>query len=420
MEKVKFAFIGLGNRGQRYSSQILKFPDMMEVVAVSDPRKECRDACNKYLHLPENMIFESGEELLQQDKLADIMVIATQDGQHRAHAVAALEKGYDLLLEKPVAVTPEDCKIIADTANRLGRNVLVCHVLRYTPFYREVKRLIDAGTVGKIETINATEGVGYYHIAHSYVRGNWHKLADSSPMILAKSCHDLDLVVWLTGKKCKKVSSFGSLDYFTRDNCPPDAPERCMDNCPHEDCPFHAVKFYLSRMPGWPANVLHPEPNEQNIMHALRTTDYGKCVFQMDNDVVDHQVVNILMEDGCTVSFQMLGFTAKQDRFIRVMGTEGEIWGNLRENKVYYQRFGEEQQCTDVSIGQTVVGGHAGGDTGLTEATLHFMRDDDFDRTSLTPIDRSVESHFVAFAAEYSRLHDGEVVDMDEFVKNIK
>ena len=419
MKKVTFAFIGLGNRGQVHSQQVLKYSDRMEVVAIADPRKTCRDFCNGYLHLPEDRIFESGEELLKQEKLADVMVIATGDRQHKAQAIAALEKGYDLLLEKPVAVTPEDCKEISDTALRFGRKVLVCHVLRYAPFYKEIKRLIDSGAVGKIEAIQATEGVGWYHIAHSYVRGNWHKLADSAPMILAKSCHDLDLMVWLTGKKCRKVTSFGSLDYFTKENCPPDAPARCMDGCKHDECPFHALRYYLSTIPKWPSRVLHPEPTVENITEVLRTSDYGRCVFQMDNDVVDHQIVNLLFEDNITVSFQMIGFTAKQDRTIRVMGTEGEIWGNLHDNAVHVQRFGGEEQIIDLTQSNTDFSGHAGGDTRLMDDMLHYEAGDDFDRISLTPIDRSVESHFIAFAAEKSRLNGGEVVDLPQFIQSI-
>ena len=419
MKKITFAFLGLGNRGQVHSSQVLKYPDRMKVVAASDPRKECRDACNKYLNLPENMLFESGEELLKQEKLADVMVISTTDRQHKAHAIAALSKGYDLLLEKPIAVTPEDCKEIAETAARLGRKVLVCHVLRYTPFYKTIKQLINKGTVGKIEAIQATEGVGWYHMAHSYVRGNWHKLETSAPMILAKSSHDLDLIIWLTGKKCKKVTSFGSLDYFKKENCPEGAPDRCMDGCPKEDCPFHAVKYYISRIPGWPARILHPEPNEENIMEALRNTDYGRCVFKMDNNVVDHQIVNLLLEDNITASFQMIGFTATQDRTIRIMGTEGEIWGNLKSKVIHYSRFGEEEQIIDLTKTPSDFSGHAGGDSGLMDDMLHYEADDDFDRISLTPIDQSVESHMIAFAAEKSRLADGEVIDMQEFKNSI-
>lgn len=420
MKKITFAFLGLGNRGQVHSKTATTHADEVEIVAVADPRKVCRDACNKYLNLPEDRLFESGEELLVQEKLADVLVISSQDKQHKVHALAALEKGYDLLLEKPIAVTPEDCKEISDAAIKYGRKVIVCHVLRYTPFYKTVKQLIDKGIVGKIENIQATEGVGWYHMAHSYVRGNWHKKADSSPMILAKSCHDLDLMLWLTGKKCKKVTSFGSLDYFKKENCPEGAPQRCSNGCPHEDsCPFHAVKYYLSTIPGWPSRILHPEPTVENITEACKTTNYGRCVFQMDNDVVDHQVVNLLMEDNTTVSFQMIGFTATQNRTIRVMGTKGEIWGDLKSWKVHYQIYGKEEQVIDLADNNTHIGGHAGGDAGLMNDMIHLERGDEFDHISLTPIDRSVESHLVAFAAEESRLNDGKVIDMEEYTKSL-
>lgn len=418
MKKVTFAFIGLGNRGQVHSKQVLKYPDRMEVVAASDPRKECREACNKYLHLPENRMFETGEQLLAEEKLADVMVITSQDQQHKAHAISALKKGYDLLLEKPIAVTPEDCMEIADTAEKYGRKVIVCHVLRYTPFYRTVKTLIDQGTVGKIVNIQATESVGWYHMAHSYVRGNWHRKEKSAPMILAKSCHDLDLMVWLTGKKCRKVTSFGSLDYFKKENCPPGAPKRCTDGCPHEDtCSFHALKYYLSTIPGWPSRILHPEPTVENITEAVKTTDYGRCVFQMDNDVVDHQIVNLLMEDNITVSFQMIGLTAKQHRTIRVMGTEGEIWGDLESWKIHYERYGRKEEIIDLKDSNSDLKGHSGGDSGLMKDMLDLESGAEFDQISLTPIDRSVESHLIAFAAEESRLNDGQVIDMEDFVK---
>ena len=231
MGKVTFAIMGLGNRGTAYAEKQLVFPDRMQVTAAADPRPVRIGSVNRFLHLPEERIFSSGEEMLKRPKLADIMIIATQDAQHCAHALAAMEKGYDLLLEKPISNTPGECLAIREAAERLGRRVIVCHVLRYTPFYRYVKKLIGSGVLGKVEAINAEEQVGYYHYAHSYVRGNWHRLETSSPMILAKSCHDMDLFVWLTGRSCVSLSSFGSLDHFTAANCPEGAKERCTDGC---------------------------------------------------------------------------------------------------------------------------------------------------------------------------------------------
>lgn len=419
MKKVTFAIAGLGNRGTAYASKLIKYPDEMEIVALADNRRVRLDNVQEHLHLPEDKVFSSAEELLKAPRLADVLIIATQDAQHKEHALAALEKGYHLILEKPVSNNPQDCKEIAEAANRHQRHVLVCHVLRYTPFYSQIKKLLDQGLIGKIESIEADEQVGFYHYAHSYVRGNWHNEAASSPMILAKCCHDMDLMLWLTGKKCLKVSSFGSLDHFKAENCPEGAAERCKD-CTL-DCPYHAQRFYLSRIPGWPSNILHPQPTEERILKVLDETDYGKCVYRMDNDVVDHQIVNLLLEDGITVNFQMVGFSNRQTRWIRIMGTKGEIWGDFHSRDLNWQLFGEKEvHKVDIDALFSDFSGHGGGDEGLVIDAIRFFRGDkDFDSSSITSIDRSVESHFVAFAAEKSRVHEGEVVEMAPFIESI-
>lgn len=413
MKKVTFAILGMGNRGTAYAAKQLKFPEEMEVVAMADTRRERLDSANKYLHLPEDRLFDGAEAILAEPKMADIMVIATQDAQHRDHAIRAMELGYDLLLEKPIANNLADVQAIRDAAKKYNRQVIVCHVLRYTPFYRKAKELLDQGAIGNICSIEASEHVGYYHYAHSFVRGNWHKEADSSPMILAKCCHDMDILCWLAGKRCKKLSSFGSLRYFKAENCPEGAAERCAD-CTL-DCPFHAQRFYLSRIPGWPANILQPEPTEQNILKTLDETDYGKCVFKMDNDVVDHQSVNMLLEDEITVTFQMLGFTNRQTRYLRVFGTEGELWGNFEKRKIYVQRFNKKLQEFDLNTENSDFSGHGGGDAGLIYDMIRLYRGDTFDTTSVTYLENSVESHYMAFAAEKSRLEEGKIVAMETF-----
>lgn len=418
MKKVTFAFLGMGNRGTNYAGKVLRHPETAQIVAMADNRRIRLDAANKYVHLPEDRLFASAEELLEQPKLADVLVVATQDSQHKEHALKAMEIGYDLLLEKPISNKLADIVEIAAAAKRLGRKVIVCHVLRYTAFYREIKRLIDAGFVGAVQSVAASEQVGYYHYAHSYVRGNWHNEAASSPMILAKCSHDMDILQWLTGKKCLKLNSFGGLSYFNAAHCPEGAAERCFD-CKVENCPFHAPNFYLGRIPGWPSNILNPEPTIENITQALKDTNYGKCVFKMDNDVVDHQTVNMLMEDGVTVTFQMVGFTNKQTRDIRIMGTEGEIWGNFHTRKIYFQRFNEEEQCLDLNTICTDFTGHGGGDAGLILDVIRLFRGEEFDTTSVTFLENSVESHYMAFAAEKSRVEGGKLLDMAEFVESI-
>ena len=417
MKKVTFAILGMGDRGTVYASKILLHPEEAEVVAVADLRQERLDKVCKYISLPQDRIFHSAEALLAQPKLADIMIVASQDSQHCAHAVAAMEAGYDILLEKPIASKLEDVVTIAKTAKRLGRRVLVCHVLRYTVFYKEIRRLLKNGVIGTVQSVEASESVAYFHQAHSFVRGNWHNTEKSSPMILAKCCHDMDILQWVIGKKCLKLNSFGTLGYFNKDHAPEGSTERCFD-CKVENCPYHAPTFYVSRIPGWPASVLCAEPTEEKVLQVLRDTDYGRCVFRMDNDVVDHQTVNMLMEDDVTVTFQTNAFTNVQTRDIRVMGSAGELWGNFKRKELYFQRWGEEPVKIDLFALCQDFTGHGGGDAGIIQDMIRLYRGEEFDTSSITYLEDSVESHYMAFAAEQSRVAGGVLVEMDEFIKN--
>ena len=409
MKKTTFAVMGLGNRGRCYVTNLLEFPEKMEITAIADPRESCRETYNAMLHLPEDRVFHSGEELLAQPKLADVMVICTQDRQHKDHAIAAMERGYDLLLEKPISNKLEDVRQIAEAANRLGRKVLVCHVLRYTPFYRTVKRLLDQGAVGRILNVEAAEHVSCWHMAHAYVRGQWRRKDESSPIILAKCCHDMDIILWLTGKKPLSVTSIGSLDYFCKENMPQGAPLRCTDGCPAEaTCPYHSVNFYLPRIPAWPTNNMLPNPNEENIRQLLDTTRYGICVFQQDNDVVDHQQVQIQLSDSVTASFSLNALHTRSTRTIRIGGTKGELWGDMKDQKVYWQPHGGEAEC--IEIGGDMAG-HGGGDKGLVADAIDYFSGKT-DIPGITTLDDSAASHYLAFAAEESRLLEGQKIQL--------
>ena len=417
MKKLTFAVLGMGSRGAVYSGKQLLFPEEMEVVAIADTDPDRITAANKYLHIPEDRLFHSAEALFAQPKLADVMMITTQDAQHKDHAIRAMELGYDLLLEKPISNKLDGVVQIANTAKRLGRTVIVCHVLRYTPFYREVKRLLDEGVVGKIQSVEAAEWVGHLHYAHSYCRGNWHKTADSSPMILAKCSHDMDIIYWLTGAACEKITSFGSLSHYRKENAPEGAAEHCCD-C-KLNCPWNAQNFYLPRIPRWPTNIIHPEPTVETVTEALKTSDYGRCIYRMDNDVVDHQTVNMELEGGITATFQMNGFAIADTRTLHIVGTEGELMGNFRTKQLWYQRFGQERVDVPMEVLGTETKGHGGGDTGLIRDVLHYYLGNEFDSSAITFIDRSVESHIMAFAAEHSRLAGGQLVRMDDFKQQI-
>lgn len=419
MKKVTFAIAGMGSRGNAYGSKLVLVPEKAEITAAADPRRERLLDANTYMHLPENRLYTDIQAMLAEPRLADVMIIATQDQFHRDHAIAAMEKGYDLILEKPIAATIEDAVEILRVSEKLGRRVLVCHVLRYTPFYRAIKDVIKSGAIGKIETIEAMEGIGYYHLMHSYVRGNWHKLADASPIVVAKCCHDMDIFYWLTGKKCEKLSSFGSLDFYRKENAPEGSAERCVD-CTVKDCPFNAVDYYTKHINGEFAKIVTLNPTPERLKEVLKTSNYGRCVFKMDNDVCDHQVISMLLESGVTVGFQLNGFAAKDERSIRILGTAGEIRGRFRDNAFTLWKFGQDPETVDVveamnQIGYNNVGGHGGGDYGLIHDALLYYSGEDFDRTSVTELKDSIESHYIAFAAEESRVKEGALIDMKSY-----
>lgn len=423
-KKIKVAIAGVGSRGKdNYAPCVRRYPEDMEIVAAADPRRENLEDMIRDYGVPRERCFASAEELLEQPKLADVLFICTMDSMHAAQAVAAMEKGYDLLLEKPVATTLEDCAAVEREARRLGRTVVVCHVLRYTPFYQCVRNIVKSGRLGELSTVHAFENVGYYHYAHSYVRGNWRSSRETSPMILSKSCHDMDILLWLTGEKCEKVSSFGSLREFRPEKAPAGAGMRCTDgSCACKGaCPYDAEKIYLDPVrggnDGWPANVVVNAPTVEKVEKALREGPYGRCVYHCDNDVVDHQVVNMETESGMTISFTMCAFSNQIYRQIKIMGTWGELEGDMISNKIRVWEFGKEPEIIDIAAMEKDLSGHGGGDFRMVRDLLDLLQGKDTHLDTITSIDRSLESHRVAFAAEYSRTHGGVPVEMDKFPK---
>jgi len=414
MEKkiTTIAIAGCGSRGQdTYTKILLKMGDKARIVAAADIDPEKLAGMRALCGITEAQCYDSAEEMLKEPRLADLMLICTPDNCHYSHAKAALEKDYDLLLEKPIAPFAAQCVELAEIAEKRGRSVAVCHVLRYTPFYQKIKQIIDSGLLGKVVTVQGLERVAYWHQAHSFVRGNWHNEAESAPMILAKCCHDMDILLWLTGKKCRKVSSFGNLYHFRADQAPEGAAERCLD-CQVENCPYNAVKFYLDRFQrsgdDWPQNVVAFEPTEEKILAALREGDYGRCVYHCDNDVVDHQIVNMEMEDGSSISYTMTAFTGTGGRTLRVMGTHGELYADMEANTIRLMPYGQEEELIDVRKLANDFSGHGGGDARMVAEYIDYLQGAPMSAT-LTSLSRSVESHLVALAAEESRKQGGEV-----------
>lgn len=416
---------GAGGRGRlTYAPYSKKFPEQMKLVAAADRIPERLEEMRKEYGLAEEHCFPTVEEMFAQPRLADMAFICTQDAEHVRHACLALEKGYDLLLEKPVSADGGECRRLLQKAEELGRSVTVCHVLRYAPFYRKLKELLEEGALGRVISIQASENVGYWHQAHSFVRGNWRRSGETSPMILAKCCHDMDLLVWLTDSRCKRLSSMGSLSFFREENAPEGAPGHCMAGCPvKKECPYDAEKIYVTdpvtgydtNGAGWLQKAVMTYPTREGLQETLRTSPYGRCVFRCDNDVVDHQSVTMEMENGITVSFHMCGLNRDNHRTIHVMGTRGDITGNLEEETLVLHRFGGGVEIFHMDVQETI-SGHGGGDYRM----LHdmFLARSKASGT-LTSLRQSLESHYMALAAEQSRLSGGRMVEMEAFIREL-
>jgi predicted dehydrogenase len=410
---IKAALIGAGQRGKdTYASYALAHPNEIKFVAVADPNKERREEFVKLHCIEENNTFSSWEELLERPKFCDAVFICTQDRMHFEPAVKALKNGYNILLEKPMSPKIGECIKIIEASKETNSSVTVAHVLRYTYFFQKLKEILDSKLIGDLVNINLNENVGYWHYAHSYVRGNWRNSDLSSPMILAKSCHDLDILVWLIGKKPLKLSSFGSLKHFKEDNAPEGSEERCLSCKVEDNCPYSALKLYLGNNTGWPDSVVTSDFSMEGRIKALEEGPYGRCVYRSDNNVVDHQVVNIQFEDNITAAFTMSGFTNKITRKINIMGTLGEIIGDLEDNKIEITLFnGGEKQTIEV---KRLQGGHSGGDTAFMKYFANQIEDKTVE--GLTTGEASLLSHVMAFAAEESILKST-IIDIEEFMK---
>lgn len=408
---MNFVLIGAGSRGMVYSQWAVK--QGMEIAALAEPRADRRKAAGETLGVPEEMRFADGAELLSKGKLADAAIIATMDRDHFGHVMLALEAGYDILLEKPISPDPVECLTIAEKANVLGRKITVCHVLRYTNFWGTIKEILDSGELGRIVAIKHSENIGNFHMAHSFVRGNWRNDKLSSPIILQKSCHDLDILLWLTGAHCTRVASFGSLTCFKPENAPEGAADRCCD-CSVAGCRFRAKDVYLPCLGQWPADVVCLEPTEEALEEALRTGPYGRCVYHCDNNVCDHMSMILEFDDGVTATFSLTAQTNQVFRHIHIMCQDGEILADGEEKTVEIRKFVTSPNDTfenRVIHIRTNGSGHGGGDAGIMEDFTACVSGTGESRSS---IDRSVESHLMAFALEESRL-TGRMVDMAQF-----
>lgn len=418
MKQVTLALVGAGQRGMDcHADYALKNPHEVRFVAVAEPDLERRNKFQRLHSLPDEQCFISWQSLLAQPKLADAIVICTQDKMHFAPTMAALNAGYHVLLEKPMSPDPQECIKMSQCADENNRILSICHVLRYTSFFSTIKQLLDQNEIGRLMTIQHNESVAFWHYAHSFVRGNWRNANESSPMILAKSCHDMDMLLWLAGADCVNISSFGMLSHFTAQNAPADAPTRCLDGCPVANtCPYYAPKYYLTTNTGWPASIISNDPSLEARLLALQVGPYGRCVYHCDNNVVDHQIVHMEFANEVVASFTMSTFTNENGRSIKLMGTAGEIWGTMEKYEIGVFDFSSRTRKI-IQLDSTSDQEHGGGD-------IHLMRDfvrqvqHDGQQTGLTSAQVSVKSHLMAFAAEKSRL-EKKTIYMKDFYKSL-
>lgn len=403
---VTVAVMGAGARGGTYARYAERYPEAMKVVAVADTNPQRRKAMAEKYGVAGNRCYGDFHEMLAAGRIADAMIIALPDALHCEPAMEAMAQGYDLLLEKPMAQTEQECLDLLKRQRETGAIVGVCHVLRYAPYFRALKSAIDDGLAGEVVSVQHMEPIEYAHMAHSYVRGNWHSAKATTPIILAKSCHDLDIIKWLLGKRCEAVSAEGSLVHFRPENAPDGAPARCTDGCPHEaTCPYSAIDIYTRRRKHMHVFDLPKDCTREEVLEKLRTTDYGRCVYRCDNDQCDHYVANLRFAGGATAAFSMEAFTPWGGRRTRIMGTRGFIEGDGTKFTVYDFRSGSQRVwAKKVSeIAEYKGSGHGGGDLALVRDFLKAV--DAHDESMLSSsLAASVESHVMGFACERSRL----------------
>lgn len=415
MDPVRLIVVGAGSRGAVYAAYARAHPDAVRIVGVAEPREVYRERLAREHAIAPEHTSADWPALAARPRFADGVVIATPDALHADPAVAFADLGYHLLLEKPMAPSPAECRRIVDAAGRNRVLLAVCHVLRYTRYTEQLKAIVTSGRIGDVVSVDHLEPVGYWHQAHSFVRGNWNNAARSAPMLLAKSCHDLDWIRHVVGQRCVQVSSFGGRFHFRPDQRPDGAAARCLDCAVESACPYSAVKIYLGRVragyTGWPVDVLTPDLTEAGVTEALRTGPYGRCVYACDNDVVDHQVVAMRFAGGTTASFTMTGFTRQRDRETRIFGTRGELFGDGSTIELHdFLTDTTEVVRTDVASDGSIATGHGGGDGRLMEAFVAAIATGDARRILSGPAE-SLETHLMVFAAETAR-RDGRVVDV--------
>jgi predicted dehydrogenase len=455
--------IGAGSRGHGvYGAYALEHPDEIRFIAVAEPNEFRRTRFAETHSIPPERQFQSWEDCLNREQIADTALVCTPDRLHIGPVVSVLEAGYDVLLEKPVATTIADCVRIAQTAERTGRLLQVCHVLRYARFFSMIHDIITSGQLGDITAVEQQDNLAYWHMAHSFVRGIWRSSKIECPIIVAKCCHDLDLLRWTLGP-CSQISSSGSLIRFRPENAPPGAPERCTDGCPiADDCAWNAQRLYVELQPlwhlarhlpslpirllaklvldyprpvalarrlipaldealdykGWPISTTFDDASRAGRLRALQTGPYGRCVYKCDNDVVDYQTVSMSFENGAQATLVLNGHSDEEERTVRYDGSRATLTGRFAYGRKHIIEVRDHLNGQTERIDATPSSGghHGGGDDGVMAAFIQAVRGQ---APALTTVQESLDSYLMAFAAEEARL-SGSVVDMTSFRSRVQ
>lgn len=406
-EKITISVVGAGNRADIYLDELKKrYPNDFVINGFFDPNPKRKEYFKNKYNVKEENCFKGIDDFIKMDRISDVVIIATLDDMHFQPTIHALKKGYDIILEKPISMTLDETVAIGKVAeNYPNQLVAVCHVLRHTPFFSTIKKIIDSKELGKPIVINHNENVGYYHYAHSYVRGNWRNTNISSPFIVAKSCHDMDIMLYLLGEKNSlRLSSMGDLNFFK--------PENKHYESEVADFPYDAEKIYSGDLI---KSVVFNKTTSETLKEDLKNTNYGKSVFESDNNVADHQVTIIEFEGSVHASFTLSAFTNRNYRSIKVMCEFGEIIARQDINEIIVQPFGKEARTINP---EKIASGHGGGDALFMINFMEtYLNGKEFDST----LAKSIQSHVMAFAAEESRINKGKMIDIREFHnKNIE
>jgi predicted dehydrogenase len=405
---VTIAVLGTGSRGNAYSSFAERYPDRLRVVAVADPRIDRREALADRLGVGSDRRFDDWRELAASPRLADAVLVATPDREHVGPACRFAELGYHVLLEKPIAPTRAECVQVIDAVEKAGVILAVCHVMRYTDYTNAVMAMVSEGRLGRLVGIEHMEPVGWWHFAHSFVRGNWRRADQSGPSILTKCCHDFDWLRYVVGRPAIAVTSSGGLHHFNAAARPAGAADRCLDCGVEPDCAFSAVRLYLGclgdpALERWPLSVVTTDLTEAGVRRALREGPYGRCVYGCDNDVADHQVATIEFDGGVTATLTMTAFSPFVRRRTRIMGTRGFLEGDGERLTLTDFVTGLSDSVELAGGGADAGAGHDGGDFGVMGAFVDAVAAGDPTLVRSGPRE-SLESHLMAFAAERSRL----------------